>query len=44
MTPMLTPRHGTGAAVVGNGICIPAGGLVNGGSRPSTVNEMFSLS
>ncbi len=44
MQSMLTPRHGTGAATVGNAICIPAGGLVNGGSRPSTVNEMFTLS
>jgi hypothetical protein len=33
--PMRTPRHGTGAAAVGGVIGIPAGGLVNGGSRPS---------
>ncbi len=44
MTPMLTPRHGTGAAAVGNAIWIPAGGLVNGGSRPSIINEAFTLS
>ena len=43
MTPMRTPRHGTGAAVVGQAIYIPAGGLTNGGSRPSTANEAFVL-
>ena len=43
MVPMPTPRHGTGAAVVGNAIYIPAGGLVTGGSRPATTNEAFTL-
>jgi len=41
MTPMQAPRHGTGAAVVGNAIYVPAGDLVNGGSRPATTNEAF---
>ena len=44
MAPMPTPRHGTGAAVVGNAIYITAGGLVTGGSQPSTTNEAFTLS
>lgn len=43
MTPMRTPRHGTGGTVVGSLIYIPAGGLVNGGSRPSTTNEAFGF-
>ncbi len=38
-----TPRHGTGGAVVGNAIYIPAGGPVNGGSQQSTANEAFTL-
>lgn len=40
---MRTPRHGTGGAVVGSSIYIPAGGFVNGGSRPATINEAFGL-
>jgi N-acetylneuraminic acid mutarotase len=44
MAPMPTPRHGTGGAVVGNAIYVPAGGLVTGGSRPSTTHEAFTLS
>jgi N-acetylneuraminic acid mutarotase len=43
MAPMRTPRHGTGAAAVGARIYIPAGGLTNGGSRPSSVNEAFAI-
>jgi len=42
MAPMPTPRHGTGGAVVGNAIYIPAGGPVNGGSQQSTANEAFT--
>ncbi len=42
MAPMPTPRHGTGAAVVGDAIYIPGGGLVRSGSRPSDANEALT--
>ncbi|MGH2436785.1 MAG: kelch repeat-containing protein, partial [bacterium] len=41
MAPMPTPRHGTGGAAVGSAIYIPGGGLTVGGSRPSTIHEVF---
>jgi hypothetical protein len=44
MTPMRTPRHGAGAAVLGDSIYIAGGGLTFGGSQPSTINEAFILS
>ena len=43
MAPMPTPRHGTGAATVGDTIYIPGGGLTVGGSAPSSMNEAFTL-
>jgi hypothetical protein len=42
MAPMRTPRRGTGAASLG-GPLRPGGGLVTGGSRPSTAHETFVL-
>ena len=41
--PMLTPRHGLGAAVVGDAIYVAGGGVVMGGGIQSAVNESFAL-
>ena len=41
--PMLTPRHGLGAAVVGDAIYVAGGGPVMGGGVQSAVNESFRL-
>ena len=43
MAPMPAPRHATGAAVVGDAIYIPGGGLVRGGSLPSDAKQAFTL-
>ena len=42
LTPMPVGRHGTGAAVVGHMIYIPAGGPLNGGSAQTNANQAFS--
>lgn len=42
--PMPTPRHGPGAAVVGDAIYTIAGGPVAGGALQAATNEAFSLS
>ena len=42
LAPMPTPRHGTGAAVVGDRIHIPGGGLVEG-FGVTDVHEVFEL-
>jgi hypothetical protein len=41
--PMLTPRHGLGAAVVGDAIHVAGGGPVMGGRVQSAVHEAFTL-
>ncbi len=41
--PMPTPRHGLGAAVVGDAIHVAGGGPVNGGGVQSAVHETFTL-
>jgi N-acetylneuraminic acid mutarotase len=41
--PMLTPRHGLGAAAVGDAIYVAGGGVVMGGGIQSAVNESFTL-
>jgi hypothetical protein len=41
--PMLTPRHGMGAAVVADAIHVAGGGPMNGGVFQSSVHEVFSL-
>lgn len=38
---MPTPRHGIGAAVIGNRIFIPGGATQQGGGTQTTVNEAF---
>ncbi len=41
LQPMPTPRHGIGAAVIGNRIFIPGGATQQGGGTQTTVNEAF---
>ena len=41
--PMLTPRHGLGAAVVGDAIHVAGGGPVVGGGVQSAIHEVFRL-
>ena len=41
--PMTTPRHGLGAALVGNAIHVAGGGPVMGGGVQSAVHEAFVL-
>ncbi len=41
--PMLTPRHGLGAAVVGDAIRVAGGGPIMGGGVQSAVHEAFTL-
>lgn len=42
--PMLTPRHGLGAARVGDAIRVAGGGPVMGGGVQGAMHEAFSLS
>ena len=41
--PMPTPRHGLGAAVIGDAIYVAGGGVVMGGDVQSAVHEAFTL-
>jgi hypothetical protein len=41
--PMLTPRHGMGAVVLGDSIYVAGGGPQMGGGVKSAINEAFSL-
>lgn len=41
--PMLTPRHGLGAAVLGDYIHVAGGGTIVGGGVQSAVHEAFTL-
>ncbi len=41
--PMPTPRHGLGAALVGDAIFVAGGGPVMGGGVQSAVHEAFTL-
>ena len=41
--PMLTPRHGMGAVVIGDAIYVAGGGPQMGGGVKSAINEAFSL-
>ena len=41
--PMSIPRHGLGAAVVGDAIHVAGGGPVMGGGVQSAVHEAFTL-
>jgi 2-polyprenyl-6-methoxyphenol hydroxylase-like FAD-dependent oxidoreductase len=41
--PMPTPRHGLGAALVGDAIHVAGGGPVMGGGVQSAVHEAFTL-
>jgi len=41
--PMVTPRHGLGAAVVGDAIHVAGGGTIMGGSVQSAMHEAFIL-
>jgi N-acetylneuraminic acid mutarotase len=41
--PMMTPRHGTGAASVGDTIYIPGGGIVQSGGQVSDLHDAFGL-
>ena len=40
---MPTPRHGIGAAAIGNTIHVAGGGAVMGGSIQSAIHEAFTL-
>lgn len=42
-SPMLTPRHGMGAVVLGEAIYVAGGGPQMGGGVKSAINEAFSL-
>ena len=42
--PMLTPRHGMGAVVVGDAVYVAGGGPQMGGGVKSAINEAFRLS
>jgi hypothetical protein len=41
--PMLTPRHGMGAVVLGDAIYVAGGGPQMGGGVKSAINEAFTL-
>ena len=41
--PMPTPRHGLGAAAIGDAIYVAGGGVVVGGDVQSAVHEAFTL-
>lgn len=41
--PMITPRHGMGAVVVGDEIIVAGGGPQMGGGVKSAINESFTL-
>ena len=41
--PMATPRHGMGAAAIGDWIYVAGGGPVQGGGFQSAYNEAFTL-
>ena len=41
--PMVTPRHGLGAALVGDAIHVAGGGPIMGGAVQSAVHEAFTL-
>ncbi|MBI1960328.1 MAG: hypothetical protein HYU42_03020 [Candidatus Rokubacteria bacterium] len=41
--PMPTPRHGLGAAVIGDAIYVAGGGVVMGGDVQSAAHEAFTL-
>lgn len=41
--PMITPRHGMGAVVVGDAIHVAGGGPQMGGGVKSAINEAFTL-
>lgn len=41
--PMLTPRHGMGAVVIGDAIYVAGGGPQMGGGVKSAINEEFRL-
>jgi hypothetical protein len=43
MKPMMTPRHGMGAAVIAGKLYVPAGGTIDGGANPVALVEAFSL-
>jgi hypothetical protein len=40
---MTTPRHGMGAAVVGDAIRVAGGGPMNGGAFQTSVHEVFRV-
>jgi N-acetylneuraminic acid mutarotase len=42
LPPLQVPRHGLGAAAVGNTIYLPGGGDVQGGAGPLAVNEALA--
>ena len=44
LTPLPTPRHRIGAAVVNNVVYVPGGAPIAGGSRQPDANEAFVLS
>jgi hypothetical protein len=41
--PMPTPRHGAGAATIGDSIYVVGGGAVAGGAVQAAANEAFAL-
>ena len=41
--PMLTPRHGMGAVVLGDSIYVAGGGPQMGGGVKSAIHEAFTL-
>lgn len=43
LAPMPSPVHGTGAAVVGETIYIPGGGVLNGGTALTNALQVFRL-
>jgi len=43
MAPMRTPRHGTGAAGVGNKLYVPGGATAQGGGTAVAILEAFTL-
>jgi N-acetylneuraminic acid mutarotase len=43
LAPMRTPRHGMGAAVVGNKLYVPGGATAQGGGTAVAILESFSF-
>lgn len=41
--PMMTPRHGMGAVVIGDSVYVAGGGPQMGGGVKSAINEAFRL-